>query len=522
MIEKQAKKTKRTSLSYSYLKSDVAILFYLALATLLIHFLTNSQYGYFRDELYYMACGEHLDFGYVDHPPMVALVANFTRKLLGDSLFALRFFPALAGALVVFLSGLIVRELGGKRFAQILAALAVIISPVYLSIGNFLSMNAFDLLFWTLSAYILVLILKTGNPKLWLLLGIVLGIGLQNKHSMLFFGYGFIIGLLLTSNRKYFRTPWFWLAGAIAFLVFLPNIIWQFKNNWPTLEFIKNASLYKNMPLSPLKFLSGQILEMHPILFPLLLIGLFYYLLSKSAKPYRLFGWMYLAVFLLFILTRAKTYYISPIYPVMFAGGALAVERFIYKCGWNWLKPVIVTLLIVGGLLTAPFALPLLPVETYIKYSAFLGMGPPQSERHDMGQLPQHYADMFGWENMAATVARVYHQLPPEERSKCGIFAQNYGEAGAIDFFAKRYDLPRAISGHNNYWLWGPHEYTGEIMIVIGGDEDDYKEVFREVEKLEIIRHKYAMPYENNLPVYLCRDIIFPLKEVWLKVKAYI
>lgn len=512
---------KSKNASYSYLKSDVALLIYLALAKLVIHFLTSGQYGYFRDELYYMACGENLAFGYIDHPPFVAIVAKISRLLFGDSLFALRFFPAIAGALVVFLTGMIVRELGGRRFAQFLAALAVIISPIYLGLGSFLSMNPFDHLFWALSAYILVLILKSDGTKLWVLFGIALGLGLQNKYSMIFLGFGFVVGLVLTANRKYLLRPKLWIAGFIAFLIFLPNIIWQITHKWLTLEFMRNASLYKNLPLAPLEFLGSQILEMHPLLFPVLLFGLFYYLFSNSGTMFRLFGWMYLAIFILFIMTRAKTYYIAPTYPIMFAAGAIAIEKFILKRGWNWMKYATVSLLILGGALSAPMALPLLPVETYISYSEFIGVAPPPTERHEMGRLPQHFADMFGWENMAATVANAYHRLSPEEKAKCGIFCGNYGEAGAIDFFGRKYDLPRAISGHNNYWLWGPRGYTGEVMLMIGVGENHLRIMFREVRQIEIIKHEYVMPYENTLPIYLCKDAFLPIEEIWPRLKNF-
>ncbi len=512
---------RKSGLTDFLLRSDIAVLIALALIKLLIHFLFNGQYGYFRDELYYMACGKNLAFGYVDQPPFVALVVRFSRWFLGDSLFALRFFPAVASALVVFMTGMIVRELGGKRFAQALAALGVILSGIILALGNFLSMNPFDHLFWILAAYVLVLILKNGQLKLWVLLGVVLGLGLQNKYSMVFFGFGLVAGLLLTSGRKYFLKPGIWLAGIVALVIFLPNLIWQFRHEWPTLEFIRNASLYKNVDLSPLEFLSGQILEMNPVLFPLLLIGLLYYLFSRSGKLYRVFGWMYLAIFVLFIMTRAKIYYLAPIYPIMFSGGALAVEKFIMHFRWNWLKPAIVSLLIIGSLPVIPFALPILPVESYIKYSAYLGIAPPPEERHEMGKLPQHYADMFGWENMAATVAKVYERLTSEEKAKCGIFAQNYGEAGAIDFFGKKYGLPQAISGHNNYWIWGPRHYTGEIIIMIGGNLENYGRVFQKIEQVAMIRHEYVMPHENNLPVYLCRGLTMPIKEIWPRLKHY-
>lgn len=514
---------KNKSLFASFFKNDLAVLIYLALAKLLIHFFANGGYGYFRDELYYMACGDNLALGFVDHPPLIAFIIRFTRMILGDSLFALRFFPALAGALVVFLTGLIVRELGGRRFAQVLAAVAVIVSPIFLGTHNILSMNAFDHLFWTLSAYLIIRILKTKDPKFWILLGVVLGFGLLNKYSMLFFIFGFVVGLLLTPNRKYFLSKWIWVSGTVAFLIFLPNLIWQVVHRWPTLEFMRNASLYKIMALSPLEFLAGQILEMHPFTFPILILGLAYFLFSKSGKPYQLFGWMYIVLFLLFVLTRSKTYYFAPIYPVMFAAGAVGIGKFIQSGKrWAWLKPVSLSFLIIGGLLTAPMVLPVLPVDSYIEYSTSLGISHPPTERHEMGLLPQFYADMFGWENMAATVAEVYEQLSPEEKTQCAIYAQNYGEAGAIDFFGRKHGLPKAISGHNNYWLWGLRGYNkANILIILGGNEADYKRAFNNVKQVATFQHKYVMPYENNLPIYLCRGIKLPLKMLWPYFKHF-
>ena len=242
-------------ISRQFLLSDLAILFYLALLTILIHFLTNGGYGYFRDELYYMACGEHLAWGYVDQPPFVALMAFVTRHLLGDSLFALRFFPAICGGLIVLLTGLMVRELGGGRYAQGLAAVAVIVAPVYLAIDNFFSMNCFDEVFWALAGYIVIRILKEGDPKLWILFGLVAGIGLMNKYSIGFLGLGVVVGLVLTPARRHLFSKWLWLGGAIAFVIFLPHILWEIHNGFPTLEFIHNATAMKNLPQTPLQFM---------------------------------------------------------------------------------------------------------------------------------------------------------------------------------------------------------------------------------------------------------------------------
>ncbi|MDT4955715.1 MAG: hypothetical protein QOJ02_3853 [Acidobacteriota bacterium] len=500
----------------------MAVLYYLAALKLALHFLTNSQYGYFRDELYYIDCGEHLDWGYVDQSPLIAVVAKATRVLLGDSLFALRFFPAVAGALLVLITGLMVRELGGNRFAQVLAALCVIIAPAYLFMHTILTMNAFEPLFWMLCAYLTILIVKNEKPKFWLLFGLVAGIGLMNKHSMLFFGFALIAGLLLTPFRRIFLSRWVWLGGLIAFLIFLPNIIWQIKHGFPTIELLRNVETSKNYLASPFEFFGGQIVLMHPLTLPVWLAGLYFYLVSERGKQFRFLGWTYLILLVVFIVLHGKVYYLAPVYPMLFASGAVAIQNVVEQHRRRWLKPAIVSVLIAGGIVIAPLALPVLPIETFIRYANFLGVREGvRTEKHEVGRLPQHYADMFGWENITATVARVYASLSPEEQAKCVVFAQNFGEAGAIDFFGRAYHLPQAISGHQNYYLWGTKGYSGEVTIIIGGKMEDHQKVFSQVEEAAIITSEYAMPYENNLPVYVCRAIKAPLNSIWPQVKHY-
>ncbi len=508
-------------LTRRFLLSDLMILSYLALFKLLLHFATNTRYGYFRDEMYYLACGEHLDWGYVDQSPLIALVAWASRALLGGSLFAVRFFPAVAGAALVFVTGLIVRELGGGCFSIILACLAVIISPNFLYLHTVLTMNAFEPLFWTLGAYILILLFKGGDQKLWLLFGLVAGVGLMNKHTTLFFGAGVVAGLLLTPARRFFKSKWLWLGGLVALLIFLPNIIWQIKHDWPTIEVLRNADENQNLPFSPWGFLMGQIVLTHFLSVPIWLSGLFFYLFTNEGRPYRSLGWTYVSMFLLFVVLRGKVYYLTPIYPVLLAPGALLIESFIRERSWNWLKPVTVAVLFAGGAITAPLTLPLLPVETYIKYAGTLGLEGVKTEKLKMGKLPQHYADMFGWEEMVATVAQVYHSLSPEEKAKCAIFASNFGEAGAIDLFGAKYGLPKAIGKHQNYFLWGPRDYTGEVMITVGEELNDIRKVYAEAEQAATFINEYVMPYENNLPIFICRSPRAPLKEIWPEVKCY-
>jgi 4-amino-4-deoxy-L-arabinose transferase-like glycosyltransferase len=300
---------------------------------LLLHFLVNGRYGYWVDELYFMACGEHLAWGYVDQPPFIAVIAAASRSLLSDSLFAIRFFPAVAAAATVLLTGMMARELGGGRFARSLAAITIIVGPVYLLFGNLLTMNAFEPFFWVLCAYLTVRILKTNERRRWLLVGCVCGIGLLNKYSMAFFGFGLVVGLLLTPQRLLLRDRWIWLAGGLAFLIFLPHVMWEATNGFPSAELLRNAKLYQQTTVSPLEFIWGQILIVHPLTLPVWLAGVYFCLGSEQGQPYRLLGWASVAIFGLFMLLRAKTYYPAPLYPMLFAAGAVAIERLSRRGG---------------------------------------------------------------------------------------------------------------------------------------------------------------------------------------------
>jgi hypothetical protein len=260
---------------------------------------------------------------------------------------------------------------------------------------------------------------------------------------------------------------------------------------------------------------------MHLFTVPIWLAGLAFFFLAKAGKPYRLFGWVYVSILALFLLTRAKPYYLSPAYLFLFAGGAVAIEAFIRQRNWNWIRPASFVLLLAGGAVTAPYVLPILPVETYLKYQDFMGFKPATEEKGKLGKLPQQYADMFGWENMVATVAKVYNSLSPEERQKCVIGASNYGEAGAIDFFGNKYGLPHAISSHNNYWIWGPGDKPGEVLIVVGGDLETYLKMYNEVQQAATVVNEYARPFETDLPVYLCRRPKVTLQQVWPHIKHF-
>ncbi len=498
-----------------------ALLAYLALAKLVLHLLTAGNYGYFRDELYYMAAAERLALGYVDFPPFVALVAAFTRWSLGDSLVALHLFPALAGAAVVVLAGLMARELGGGRFAQGLAAMATLVAPSFLAMGTFLSMDAFDQLFWVSAAYVLLLILKRDRRRLWVLFGLITGLGLLTKVTVLYFGFAVFVALLLTRGRKHLLTPWPWLGGAISLAFLFPYVLWQVRHGWPTLEFWANYG-EKVDPASPVEFVIEQIVTMQPLTLPLWLAGLYHLLFSREGRSYRALSLVYVFLFGIFMIQNAKFYFLAPAYPMLFAAGALTMERLVRRGSWRWLKPAYTALLLISGLALAPLVVPILPVETLASITGAAGgdAGIDQ-ERREVGQLPQHFADRFGWEGMVATVGGVYDGLPPEERSEACIFTGNYGEAGAIDFFGARYGLPGAISGHNSYYVWGPRGCSGEVVISVGVPRSNLESAFARVEQMATVRCEYCMPDEDNLPVYVNRDSRAPLQELWPRAKHY-
>ncbi|MBI3004809.1 MAG: glycosyltransferase family 39 protein [Ignavibacteriales bacterium] len=472
---------------------------------LLLHFITNvvGGYGYFRDELYYVACSEHLAAGYVDQPPLSIFILAFNRLVLGDSLFALRLLPAIAGAATVFLAGAIARELGGKKFAQGLACIAVLAAPIFWGVGTFFSMNAFDAVFWPLAAYVLIRLLKTQDTRYWLALGLVLGLGLLNKIGVLWLSFGIATGLVFTSERHWLKTRWPWISAGIAFVLFLPYIIWNVANDFAHLEFIQRAiSKYESQ--TPLTFLAGQFVN------------------KTENGRFRLLGFTYIGtLFVLVVNVHSKPEYLSPAYPVLFAAGSVWLESFLVGKSRQWLKPAYAGLLTVGGATLIPAGLPILPVETYIRYAEVIGLAPGTAEGKQLGALPQFYADMFGWEDKAKAVAEVYHKLSQEDQKKCALFGDNYGRSAAMDFFRKKYGLPGAIGRHNNYWVWGPRGYSGELVIIVGGDLEDKQEVFENVEVVGVVHSEYAMPYENDLRIYVCRNLKVPLDQMWGRLKHY-
>jgi hypothetical protein len=486
-------------------------------AKVLLHLLTATRYGIFRDELYYLACAEHLDWGYVDQPPLIAVITWVARHVFGESLLGLRLLPAIAGGALVILTAKIAQELGGRRFSQSLAALAVAIVPVYLIMHHWMTMNAFEPLIWMGCAWCIVRAINHNELRYWIGFGVLAGIGMENKYSTAFFVIGVVVGLLATRERYVLARRPFWIGALAAFLIFVPNLIWLVRHRFPFLELMINVRFSgRDVVRSPLAFIGDQAVLLNPVLMPLWVGGLLWLFFGKEGRRYRVLGWTYSVMLALFIALHGKNYYLAPAYPMLFAAGAVAFENL----RWRWAKAAYVICIVVAGIGLAPLSAPILSPALYVRYQQWLGLEPVRAENQATGPLPQYFADEFGWEDMTREVARVYNSLPPEERAKTAIFANSYGQAGAIDFFGPKYGLPKSISNHQNYWLWGPREYTGESVIVLGSDGSGDREHFKTVEVVGHVQHPYSR-LDEHYDVFLCHGLIADLRTFWPKTKHW-
>jgi hypothetical protein len=499
----------------------------IALVYFALHLVTSTRYGYFRDALYYLACSEHLAFGYVDLPPLIPFLGWITRHTLGTSLPALIFWPALAGASRIVLIAAFARALGARRFGIILASALAATPGVWWIIDHQFAMNGLEPLFWGGLAYVILRLINTANPRLWLAFGAIAGVGLLNKYSIVIFAAALLAGILISNQRRILFTPWILAGGAIALLIFLPNLVWNVQHNWPFLELMRNIrTTGKDVVLSPGQYLLQQVLMMNPVSFPFWFGGLLFYLCSRAAKNYRLFGWTFVLTIAAFMITHGKDYYSAPAYVLLLPAGAVATEMLLAGLSTrprlqSVLKPACFLWLLLGIVPLLPLTLPVLPIESFVRYQSHLPFELPKTERSFIGEsLPQYYADEFPWPGMVAAVASVYHSLTPEEQQRVAIFGSNYGQAGAIDFFGPQYGLPKAISGHQNYFLWGPRQYTGDIVILLGGLEHEAREQFESVTVAATPQNPYAYRYENR-PILLCRGLKWDLQKEWSRVKNW-
>ncbi|MBZ5527861.1 MAG: glycosyltransferase family 39 protein [Acidobacteriia bacterium] len=505
---------------HSRFASGSALVLYLAGVKLLLHLLTAGRYGIFRDEMYYAACSQHLAWGYVDHPPMSVFIAWFARHVFGDSLLGLRLLPAIAGAALVWMAGQLAREMGGGRFAQALAALAVIPVPIYLILQHWLTMNAFEPLLWMVCLWCVLRAINRDDPRYWFWFGALTGIGLETKYSIAVLVLGVMVGILFSPERRFLKSRWLWSGMLVAAIFALPNFLWQLQHNFPFLELLHNIRMnHRDVVRGPVSFLLDQAAIMNPILFSLWAGGLPWLFFGRAGRRYRPLGWTYVLLLAAFIVFKGKNYYVVPIYPILFAAGAVGFERMTGR-SLAWCRTAYVAIIVAVGALLLPIASPILSPENYIRYQRALHIEPPVAERQNNGPLPQYFADEFGWEEMVQQVARVYNSLSPEERPRTAIFCNGWGQAAAIDFFGPRYGLPRAISNHNNYWYWGPRDYTGEIVIVLGSDGSGDRRHFRSVEAAGRVEHPYSRR-DEHFTIWLCRGLNQDLRAAWPAVKKF-
>ncbi len=486
------------------------LLFQFALTLWTLHL----GYGYFRDEFYYIACGRHLAWGYVDQGPIVALQARLSEILLGDSVFGIRVLSAVAGAVMVFLTGILTWSMEGRRPAQALAMFGVIVCPLYIASDGFLSMNSYEPVFWMTCALAIVLLLRGYSQRLWwIVFGVAAGVGLLNKPSMAFFLVSVGLGLLLTRQRWVLFSRWALAGIALLILIPSPYLLWQIHNHWPMLEFLRNGRLHhKNVVLGPVRFFLAQFAMMQPANALLWITGVVSLLRAKSIRDGRWLGITYLLFLAIMFALHAKDYYLGGIYPALFGAGAIAWEHrraALRAVQQNRIVafPVFESILLATSLMILPMSSPILPPATWVRYTTALHLHGDKMETAATGPLPQFYADRFGWQQEVNIVAKVYDSLTPQEQRQVCIFTSNYGEAGAIDFLGQRegLHLPPAISGQNNYWLWGTHGCDVNLVIaVISDPPSDVSQKYKSVEIVGRMENPYAMPFEHK-NIYLLR-----------------
>jgi len=453
----------------------------------------------------------------------VPLVARLSRLIFGESLLGLRIMPALAAGATVALTVEMTRRLGGGRYAGWLAGLAVMAANLFQVAGLLLSTDALQPLTWLAIAYALIRAQREAAPGWWLAAGAIAGVALLNKYMVAFYVGALCAALVVTPQRRMLGRKAPWLALCIALALVAPNLVWQQGHGWPFLEFSANVGAHKNIALAPHEFLIGQVQMLNPATLPVWAAGLAAFAFWRRFADLR---WIAIAWGLLIaamIALHAKPYYPGGIYPALFAGGAVALEAW-FGAGRNAraIRTALAAAVVLGGVVLAPITLPVLPVDRFIAYQQGLGLTPRAEQQHTpLGGLPQYYADMFGWRDMVDEVGRAFSALSSADKADAVFFGRNYGEAAAIDVLGRPWQLPPAISGHNNYFLWGPRGHDGRVVLVFGRDRAALLRDFDAVEAVGWVDHPYAIPDEQRLTLWLCRQLKAPVAEAWPRVRTF-
>lgn len=501
--------------------SDTAILAYIALSTVIVHLLVAGNYGYFIDEWYTIACSQHLSLAFVDIPPVAPALLALSTAVFGDSLWALHILPSIFSGVVVLLVGLMAKELGGSRFAVVFAGLCAAFVPVWMALGSLFTYDFLDQLMTILLLYAVIRLLKRENPKTWLLIGVIAGVGVMTKPSMVFYIAGIAIALLFTKHRKQYLTRWPWLGALIALVIVSPGIIWQALNGFPIVKYWAVYSVTQAVHVNPAEFVLMQVIVSNLFLLPIWLTGLAYILFGREGRKFRLLGVAFCVLYAVFMVTGAKVYMPAPLYAMLIAGGAVAIEKFYLnsKKKLNLRKillPAYACVIVLTGAIQAPMFIPVLPVDTLVKYynsvgSAF-GMQAVKLgnfEQNDV--LPQYFYDRFDWDTLVRDVAAVYNGLPAAERSDATIMSQNYGCAGSVDFLGGSYGLPKAVCGRMNYYYFSRDNIKTGTWIVIDAPKEDLQKVFGEVTLAAQSFSNYRQPHAFD--IYVCRAPKFTVEQ---------
>jgi dolichyl-phosphate-mannose-protein mannosyltransferase len=485
-------------------RSDLNALSCIAGSMLLVHLITGHRYGFHRDELATLDDARNLAWGYVAYPPVTPFFGRISLILFGTSLTGFRFFAALVDAIAVLLAGLVARELGGSRRAQMLAALATI--PFCLAAGTLMQYVSFDYFAWVLVTFCLARICRSNDPRWWLGVGAAIGFGMLTKYSMAVCVAGIGAGVLFTQLRQHLKSKWLWLGAAVAVLMFVPNLLWQVHHHFVSLDFLRHIH-ERDVRIGRTKdFLPDQVL-LTLLAAPLALLGLWFYFASRHGGNFRALGWLYIVAFAVFLVAQGRGYYLAPAYPALYAGGAVWFERlFQQRRGWM-AKPVWTFAWVVLGLnilIACFYVLPLAPINSRWWQRAVA--------------VSDDFTEEIGWPELVETVAHVRDSLPDDQRSRVAILAGNYGEAGAIDLYGPEHGLPRALSGTNSYWARGYGDPPPETLIVIGFSAEFVENYFEEYQVVAEVRNGYGIANEETTrhrEIYLCRRLKMRWPDFW-------
>lgn len=493
------------------MKKHLPIILTLSFIKLIIQWFGNRNYGFHRDELLHLSVSEHLDWGFMEFPPLIGVFGKLSYWFFDYSLIGVRLFPTLAGIGIFVFCCLIAKELGGKSKAIWLSGVCILAFLPFYRNHTLFQPVAFNQLFWTVGFYCIIKFINSQNKKFLIFLGITFGLGLMNKYTILVWAFGLFIGLFFYQKGNLFKNKWLYISALISLLITLPNLIWQIQNEFPLLQHLQALNHNQLNETSPLEFGLEQL--NYPFTFLVSLIGLFALITDKKLKKYSLVGVASLVLFSTLWLLNSKAYYVFGLYPLLFASGAVKIERiFSKKSIWVY---AIVLVIITSSVYFIPEATPILPIEKFVAYKKL-------EEKKGRIKLTGDYADMFGWEEQVKLVDSVYQSLSPKEKEHCVLWAENYGEAGALKILGKHYNLPNPISRHGSFWTWGYGNKDADIWISLGNEKPSVTHVFEEVELIKIITHKYAIEEENGIPLYVCRKPKVDIDKWWKDYEQHI